>query len=143
LAKEGAKAEPYRLSAWLATQGFFIAAWSIWEYHSRILCQGLPRRVSERNKSHVQWVVETFQANNRNFAERDWFAAANALRNLIPHCTARAIEDRAQNLLQTARGVLPDLHPDPEGYVLLNHDHAAALKWKIGEFIRDPTAPSD
>jgi hypothetical protein len=137
-----APARPFRLAAWVATQGFMVSAWAIWEYHSRVLCEGLPNRVTDRGKSHVQWVAEMLDANDRRFAESAWFAGANALRNLIAHHAARAVRERAEALLGQARRAFPGLAVASDRYVLIDFDHAAEFKWKIDEFIRDPSMPA-
>jgi hypothetical protein len=135
--------QPLLLSAWLSTQGFFVSAWSIWEYHSRNLCEGYGKKVGEKNKCHVQWVAETLEANGSSFAEKAWFDGGNALRNLVAHHATRAVGRWATELLRRARGAFSDLHVDPDNYVRIGHDHAAALKWKIEEFIRDPCILDD
>jgi hypothetical protein len=142
LVEQRAAARPFRLAAWVATQGFFVSAWAIWEYHSRVLCEGLPNKVTDRGKSHVQWVAEMLEANGGVFAESAWFAGANALRNLIAHHAARAVGERAGALLDQARRAFSRLELDPQGYVLIDSEHAAELMWKIGEFIRHPSAPA-
>jgi hypothetical protein len=143
LIRQKAPADPLLLAAWLATQGFFISAWSLWEYYSRSLCNGLPNKVSEKGKSHVQWVAETFGANGKVFAEHNWFVGGNALRNLIAHHAARAVGSDAEKWWKKAQPVFPDLQLDPDGYILINHDHASTLKWKVDEFIRDPSRRAD
>jgi hypothetical protein len=142
LIEQRAAARPFQLAAWVATQGFFVSAWAIWEYHSRLLCQGLPNRLPDRGRSHVQWVAETLGMNGRLFAESTWFAGANALRNLIAHHGARAVGERAEALLVQARSAFARLEVDPEGYMLIDSEHAAELKWKIAEFIRQPSMPA-
>jgi hypothetical protein len=131
--------QPLLISAWLSTQGFFISAWAMWEYHSQKLCEGLPNKQSKKNKSHVQWVADTLAANGTSFAEKVWFDGGNAMRHLITHHATRAVGERAEELLGQARSAFPVLHVDADHYVRIGHDHAAVLTWKIEEFIRDPS----
>jgi hypothetical protein len=134
---------PLWLAAWLATHGFFISTWSLWEYHSRSLCNGLPIKVSEKGKSHVQWVAETFAANGMVFADHSWFVGGNALRNLIAHHGARAVGSDAERWWKKAQPVFPDLPLDPDGYLLIMHDQASTLKCKVDEFIRETSRRAD
>jgi hypothetical protein len=126
------------IAAWLATQGFFISAWSLWEYHSRSLCDGMPTQVSDKGKSHVQWVADTFTANGKIFAEHAWFTGGNALRNLIAHHATRVVGPGAQRWWEKAQPVFPELRINPQQYIMINSDQASTLMWKVGEFIRDP-----
>ncbi len=61
---------PFKIAAWLGRQGYFIAAWALWEYYSRSLCQGLPN--NEKRAGHdptVRWVAKSLAANGEAFAE--------------------------------------------------------------------------
>jgi len=131
---------PFRIAAWLTRQGFFIAAWSLWEYYSRSVCQRLPtKKKNTRNESTVNWVGRLLTANDIDFADKDWFVSANSLRNLIAHSGARADGSRAEALLQQSRIAFPDIDTWQDGYVNLTHCHVAKLQIKIKDFIHDTT----
>jgi hypothetical protein len=118
-----------------------MSAWSLFEYHSSKLCEAYEKKVSAKNKSHFVWVAATLSANGSSFAEKEWFGGGNALRNLIAHHGTRVIAGRGTQLLDRARDAFSDLYVDPDGYVRIGHEHAALLKWKIEEFIREPSRP--
>lgn len=128
----------FRIAAWLARQGYFIAAWSLWEYYSRALCQRLPNKEQRaRHQSTVDWVARSLTANNVAFTERTWFISANSLRNLIAHSGGRADGSRAKALLERSRLAFPALDTWQDGYLDLTHDHVAELQCKIEDFIRE------
>ena len=65
---------PYRISAWLARQGHFIASWAIWEYYSRCLCLALTNKEKKAgDESTVDWVARSLNANNMDFVDPIWF----------------------------------------------------------------------
>jgi hypothetical protein len=142
LVKKNVAINPFLLSAWLQTQGYYMSLWLLWEYYSRTLCEGMPKKVTAKSKSHVEWVRDTFQANSQIFAEYDWFVGGNALRNLIAHHAARVIGPRATALWNQVKAVFTDLGIDPRQYVLLDHNHATTLLWKVENFILDPAQPA-
>jgi len=128
---------PFRIAAWLTRQGFFIAAWSLWEYYSRSVCQRLPIKEKKADKeSTVNWVGRSLASNKIDFADKDWFVSANALRNLIAHSGARADGSRAEALLRRSRTAFPDIDTWQDGYVNLTHYHVAKLQIKIENIIR-------
>ena len=70
---------PLRIAAWLARQGYFIAAWALWECYSRSLCQTLDEKVDPAGgKSTVHWVKHSLAANGICFPDYGWFESANA-----------------------------------------------------------------
>lgn len=135
--QENAPVRPFRIATWLARQGYFIAAWALWEYYSRSLCQSLPNKKQEGgNGSTVDWVARSLTANSMDFCDRDWFSSANSLRNLIAHYGARADGSRARRLLERSRTAFPDIETWKDGYVAITHSHLADLQIKIEDFIR-------
>jgi len=136
LVEENSPVRPFRIAAWLARQGYFIAAWSLWEYYSRNLCLNLPNKKREaRNESTVDWVARSLNANAMNFDESDWFSSANSLRNLIAHHALRADGSRAIKLLARSRIAFPDIETWRDGYVDITHAHLAELHIKIEDFL--------
>ena len=128
---------PYRISAWLARQGHFIASWALWEYYSRSLCLSLTNKEKKAgNESTVDWVARSLAANNIDFGDQDWFCSANHLRNLIAHFGTRAAGAKAEKLLERSRGAFPDIDVWKDGYIAITHDHLAELQFKIDDFIR-------
>jgi hypothetical protein len=128
---------PFRIAAWLARQGYFIAAWSLWEYYARGLCESLPNKETKaRNESAVEWVGRSLAADSVAFSDQEWFVSANCLRNLIAHSGARADGSRAGNLLDRSRTAFPDIETWQDGYVDITHCHVADLQIKIEDFIR-------
>ena len=56
--KQNPPVRPFRISAWLARQGFFIAAWNLWEYYARSLCKRLPVLVGRVQTARgAAWIV--------------------------------------------------------------------------------------
>src|SRR5205823_5626137 len=100
---------PFVFSAWLQTQGYYMSLWSLWEYYSGVLAEGMPIKASKKDKPHVVWVRDTFRANSQTFAEYDWFVGGDALRNLIAHHAARVANKRATGLWGQAKAVFTDL----------------------------------
>jgi hypothetical protein len=49
----------------------------------------------------------------------------------------------AERWWKKTQPVFSELHLDPDGYVLVTHDHAATPMWKVGEFLRDPGKQAD
>jgi hypothetical protein len=135
--KQNSLVRPLRIATWLARQGFFIAAWSLWEYYARSLCQSLTNNDTKaRNESTVEWVARSLAANGVPFSDKDWFVSANCLRNLIAHSGARAEGSRGEKLLERCRIAFPDTEVCRDGYIDVTHCHAAELQLKIEEFIR-------
>ena len=138
LVKTNVAINPFVLSAWLQTQGYYMSLWSLWEYYSRILCEAMPEKVNAtRHKSHVEWVRDSLLANGQTFAEYDWFVGGNALRNLIAHHATRVMDQRATKLWDQAKAVFTGLDLDPQRYVVLEHHHAIVLLRKVKNFIKD------
>jgi len=136
--KQNSPVRPFRIAAWLARQGYFIAAWLLWEYYSRSLCQSLPNKETKAgNESTVDWVGRSLAANNIDFTDREWFVSANSFRNLIVHSGARADGSRAETLLKRSRTAFPEIETWQDGYVDLTHCHVAELQIKIEDFIRE------
>ena len=133
---------PFTLAAWAARQGFFIAAWALWEYYSRKFCETLNHIEEKRgNESPVDWVARSLQANQLDFADKEWFRGAYSLRNLIAHHGARVAGPKAEGLLTRSQTALSDLQIFPDRYVAIEHAHVADLMSRIDGFI-GKTAPS-
>jgi len=129
---------PFRISTSLANQGYFVSAWSLWEFYSNGLCDSLPIQLARSKKeSCVEWVKRSLEANGKEFDDHGWFAGANALRNLIAHYCGRAVGVRAERLLAQARTVFPDLQLYQDGFVLVDHPHIAELQFRVENFIED------
>jgi hypothetical protein len=127
---------PLRIAAWLARQGFFISAWSLWEYYSRSVCEGL----THKNKAHtsiVDCIARSLSANSLSFTDRAWFDSARHVRNLIAHCGGRVYGDKCSHSLQRSREAFPTIDTWQDGYLALEHEHVATLKCKIEEFISE------
>jgi transcriptional regulator with XRE-family HTH domain len=140
LAKQNPPIGPFIRAAWFARQGFIISAWSLWEYFSRVFCEGLPNTVARSpRESCVAWVARSLAANGIAFPAYDWFAAANALRNLIAHFGARVVEPGARRYFEKAKEVadFKNLNLFPDSYVSIEREHVTAFQWEIGEFLRD------
>lgn len=134
---------PFRIASWLVRQGYFIAAWALWEYYSRTLCQSLANK--ERKAGHessVDWVGRSLASNGMDFGDQDWFSSANSLRNLIAHCGARAVGSRAATLLERSRTAFPDIETWQDGYVAITHSHLSDLQIKIRHFIHNTACQS-
>jgi hypothetical protein len=66
--QQNSPVRPFRISAWLARQGYFISAWNLWEYYSRSLCQDLPIKAQKQSdESTVDWVARSLTANSNRF----------------------------------------------------------------------------
>jgi len=131
---------PFRIATWLARQGFFIAAWSLWEFYSRNLCEYLPNKETKGNhESTVDWVGRSLKANSIAFSNQTSFGGANCLRNLIAHGGCRVDTPRVNALLKRARDAFPNITIWPDRYIDLTHEHVAKLQLNIEEFI-DETA---
>lgn len=129
---------PFRISAWLARQGYFVSAWSLWEYYSRSLCQDLPRKEQKTdNESTVDWVARSLTANSKSFTDHTWFASANCVRNLIAHAGGRVDGSRGEGLLDRSRTAFPGIETWQDGYLLLKHEHMVELHIKIKDFVRE------
>ncbi len=136
--ERNSQVRPFRIAAWLARQGYFIAAWALWEYYSRTLCRGLTKKEQRRrHESLVDWVGKSLAANSVDFGDQDWFSSANSLRNLIAHHGARAVDSRAEELLERSRVAFPDIEAYEDGYVKITHSHMADLQIRIEDFIRN------
>jgi hypothetical protein len=135
--KQGTLTRPFRIRSWLCRQGYIISAWSLWEYYSRIFCEGLPTRVGNktRQESCVDWVARSLAANQISFRSRSWFAGANALRNLIAHHSGRAVGPKAKGLLAQAKTAFPDLAIHLDDYLILESEYASAVQFEINDFI--------
>jgi hypothetical protein len=134
--KQNSPVRPFRIAAWLARQGYFIAAWSLWEYYSRSLCEGL--RLKEQKANHestVDWVERSLRVNAKSFTNHAWFASANCVRNLIAHNGCRVEGPRAEKLLERARMAFPDIETWKDGYLALSHSHMADLHLNVEDFI--------
>jgi hypothetical protein len=130
---------PLRIGSWVVRQGFFIAAWALWEYYSQCLCDGLPNKTKKQGgESTVDWVKNSLAANSIVFDDYQWFSSANCLRNLIAHYGARATSDmpKAKKLTERSRKAFPDLEEYRDGYISLQHEHLADLAIKIEDFIK-------
>ena len=136
--ERNSQVRPFRIASWLARQGYFIAAWALWEYYSRTMCQGLMKKEQRRRyESTVDWVAKSLAANSVDFDGKDWFGSANSLRNLIAHFGARAVDSRAKELLERSRVAFPDIEAYKDGYVAISHSHMADLQIRIENFIRN------
>jgi hypothetical protein len=135
---------PFRIAAWLGRQGCFIAAWSLWEYYARSLCQGLPKKEKKaKDQSTADWICKSLTANGIHVRNQAWFSSANSLRNLIAHFGARAEDTRAKSLLERSHTAFPDLSTWKDGYLDIRHSHVADLGINIRRFIRDTTPQGD
>jgi DNA-binding XRE family transcriptional regulator len=129
---------PLRIASWFARQGYFISAWSLWEYYSRVFCERLPNTVPRnRHESCVDWVGRWLAANNIPFPRQKWFSGANALRNLIAHYSGRVTHPRALTLMNNAKAAFPKLESYADDYVVIESEHASELQFEIDEFIRN------
>ena len=129
---------PFRIAAWLGRQGYFVAAWGLWEYYSGKLCERLRKKLKRRKgESHVDWIRRSVKANDLEFPEPKWFTSANCLRNLIAHHGARAFGPRAKALFDRARVAFPDIKTYRDGYVAITHCEVAQLQLHIQGFIED------
>jgi hypothetical protein len=129
---------PFRIAAWLARQGYFISAWSLWEYYSRSLCQSLPHKKQKSgNESTVEWVARSLAANSKSFTDHSWFASANCVRNLIAHSGGRVDGSKGKTWLQRSRTAFPDIGTWQDGYLALEHEHVADLQIKVEDYIRE------
>lgn len=129
---------PFRIAAWLGRQAFFVAAWSLWEYYTRELCDRLLMKTKRANDdSHVDWVRKSMTVNDLVFTNYEWFGSANCLRILFAHYGGRAAEPRARNLLECSRKAFPSIETYTDDYVAIDHCHVADLELKIEEFIED------
>jgi transcriptional regulator with XRE-family HTH domain len=139
LIKQNPPARPFIQAAWFSRQGYIISAWSLWEYYSRVFCDGLPKIVArDRHQSCVDWVERSLSANSIPFPRRHWFSGGNALRNLIAHYSGRAIDSAGQRHYRNAKKfAFPDLDLFADNYVNIQKDHVSLIHWEIGEFIRD------
>ncbi len=138
LRKQNSSIRPFRLSTWLACQGYYIAAWSLWEYYARSLCKSLSNKATKaRKESTVDWVAKSLSANNISFQYYNWFRAANSLRNLIAHNGARVDSSRTEELLKQSRIAFPGIVTLQDGYIDLTHEHVSDLQFNIEEFIRE------
>lgn len=128
----------FRIAAWLARQGYFIAAWARWEYYARRLCQNLANKEKRQSReSIVDWVGRSLAANSMDFDHQEWFCSANALRNLIAHYGGRAVDSEAVALLQRSRTAFQDIETWKDGYVEISHSDLSDVKINIEDFIRN------
>jgi len=132
---------PLIRAGWFGRLGYIISAWSLWEACSRAFCAQLPHKAYEGDGSCVDKVERALGANNIPFTRKDWFAGANALRNLLAHYNGVVVEARARSLFDRARIVaFTDLGLYRDHYVCLWADTASAIQWEVGEFIREMAA---
>jgi hypothetical protein len=132
------RVRPFRIAAWLARQGYFISAWSLWEYYSRSLCQSLPHKEQKlKHESTVEWVARSLAANSRTFTDLSWFGSANCVRNLIAHSGGRVDGAKGQSLLQRSQTAFPSIAAWQDGYLALEHEHVAELQIKVEDYIRE------
>jgi hypothetical protein len=135
-AQQKSPLRPFRIASWVARLGFFISAWSLWEYYARSVCERLDVQERRSNReSTVQWVGRSFRANGVSFTDQDWFESANSLRNLIAHNGARVDGDPARNRFDRSRRAFPTIYAYPDGYVGVSHSDVADLCCKIEDFI--------
>ena len=127
---------PFRIATWLARQGYFIAAWGLWEYYSHEVCDSLENKDRRhKSESHVQWVSRSLKANGLKFPDSEWFSSANCLRNLIAHCGARVVGQRAEKLFDRGHLAFPSIETCKDGYADITHCQVADLQEKIVDFI--------
>ena len=140
LTRYGARTRLFQVSAWLARQGFFLTAWSLWEFYSHGICESLTNPVARApHDSCVEWVRKSLAANGEEFPEYDWFVGANSMRNLLAHCCGRVVGREPERLLAKARTAFPNLTIVQGHYISLDHPDVADLQEKIEDFI-DATA---
>jgi len=139
-ARRKTPARPLIQAAWFARQGFIISAWSLWEYYARNLCSRLSAKVPKGGGSCVDQIGRMLAGNSVPFPRADWFAGANALRNIIAHYGGLVDERKAGEYFAAARRVaFPLLELYADKYLLLQHEHVSAFRWEIEDFI-DQTA---
>ena len=128
----------FRIATWLARQGYFISAWSLWEYYSRNLCQSLPDKIKKRgDESNVEWIARSLIANKKTFKDHKWFSSANCVRNIIAHSGGRVDGAKAQAVLKRSRTAFADIETLPDGYLFFTHAHVAELHCRIEDYIRE------
>ena len=138
--RQNAPVRPFRIATWLARYGFFISAWSLWEYYARSVCEGLPIKQKQKNgESMVNWVGRSLVANNSSFTAQTWFASANSLRNLVAHYGGRIDRPRAEKMLQQSQAAFPGIEPWQDGYIDIRDADISELEVKIEEFIEETT----
>lgn len=136
--RQNAPLRPFRIATWLTRLGFFISAWSLWEYYARSMCEGLPNRLKKLNReSTVNWVARSLAANNIAFTDQAWFSSANCLRNLIAHNGARIDSPKAKATLEQSRAAFPDIEHWQDGYVDIRDSDISELQIRIEEFIEE------
>jgi hypothetical protein len=141
LVKQNVLVRPFRIATSLARQGYFVSAWSLFEFYAHGLCACLSVRVKRRsNELSVDWVNRSFLANGKEFRDYGWFAAANCLRNLIAHCCGRVINPRGEGNFKRAQQAFPDLQLYKDDFILFKHEHIAELQVKIEDFIEDTSS---
>ncbi len=133
---------PFRIATWLARQFIIIAAWSLWEYYSRKLCEHLPIQEKKvKHESTIDWVGRSLKANSIAFSNQTWFGDAYCLRNLILHNGCRVDTTKANTLFKRACDAFPNTTILPDHYIDLTNDHVAELQFNIKNFV-DETAKS-
>jgi transcriptional regulator with XRE-family HTH domain len=142
LIKQNPPARPFLQAAWFGRQGFIISAWSLWEYYSRVLCEGLTHKMQKKpRESSVLWVGRSLVANSISFPRQDWFSGANALRNLIAHYSGIVIESGARRHFEKAKmDAFPELELYADNFVMIQSEDVSAFYSEIGEFIREMAA---
>ena|ERR1700677_968956 len=129
--------QPFRFSAWIARQSYFLPAWSLWEFYARTVCIILPKKEKRlTSESCVTWVGKSFRSNGKVFSDEDWFNAANSLRNIFVHHAGNVLEPDAKKLLLRANKAFSKIDTYHDGYVRLEHEHIADLHLKIEDFLR-------
>ncbi|MBL8828308.1 MAG: hypothetical protein JNM18_15105 [Planctomycetaceae bacterium] len=140
LVKMNAKWRPFRISAWLCQQSYFLSAWTLFEYYARTLCDRLEKQTSKtRMESTIAWIGRSMELNRLKFENQEWFESANSLRNLIVHSGTHVTSPRSKGLLDKAKVAFPEIEIWPDGYVRLESDQLSDLRIKIADFI-DSTA---
>ena len=131
----------FRIATWMSRQAFYLAAWSLWEYYAKVLCDSLKKKATKHNgDSNIEWVYQSLLLNDVPFPHHRWFAEANCLRNLIAHHGGKSIGSKATQLFNRSLSSFPDLSTFADSYVAISYSPVADLVTHIEEFIEDTAA---
>ncbi len=86
-------------------------------------------------ESTIAWIGRSLELNGFKLEDQEWFESANSLRNLIVHSGTHVTGPRSRGLLDKAKVAFPEIEIWPDGYVRLDSDHPAELKFRVERFI--------